>query len=188
MTLKSSKNRTSVRFFGMWKWAVAGIVIALILNLLVLSTYTVTSNSMAPTIRTNDHILISKLHRFAAPQRGDIVVFDGIDTFTNQHEDFVKRVIAIEGDRIKCCTVDGKLILNGKNLDEPYLTTTRASDIEFDVTVQKGRIWVMGDNREHSSDSRDLLGAPGGGTIATDKILGRVVLSYWPTARIGLAN
>lgn len=185
MTLKSSKNRTSVRFFGMWKWAVAGIALASIFHFLVFATYTVTSNSMSPTIKTSDHILISKLHRFSNPQRGEIVVFDGIDTFTNQHEDFVKRVIAISGDNIKCCSAGGKLILNGKPLDEPYIKSRKASDIEFDVTVPDGRMWVMGDNREHSSDSRDLLGVPGGGTIATDKVLGRVVLTYWPTARIG---
>ena len=143
---------------------------------------------MSPTIKTNDHILISKLHRFAAPERGDIVVFDGIDTFTNSHEDFVKRVIAIGGDHIKCCSQNGQLILNGKPLNEPYITSKKASDIDFDVTVPSGRMWVMGDNRKHSSDSRDLLGVPGGGTIATDKILGRVLLAYWPTERIGLAN
>jgi signal peptidase I len=93
-------------------------------------------------------------------------------------------VIAIGGDRIKCCTAKGNLILNGKPLKENYLNGQVASEISFDVIVPAGRMWLMGDNRKQSSDSRNLLGMPGGGTIATDKILGHVIGIYWPTARI----
>jgi signal peptidase I len=185
MTLKSSKNRTLVRFFGLWKFAVAGVFLAVILRLVFFANYEVTSSSMSPTISTGDHILINQISRFFAPNRGDIVVVDGIDSFTNIHEEFVKRVIAVEGDHIKCCTAKGKLILNGKTLTEPYLHGEVASETQFDVRVPMGRIWLMGDNRKHSSDSRDLLGMPGGGTIATDKILGQVLAIYWPTARMG---
>lgn len=184
MTLKSSKNRTSVRFFGLWKFALAGVVIAIILRLVVFSTFTVSSNSMAPTIETNDRILINQLARFFEPKRGDVVVVDGQDTFSTTHQSFVKRIIAIGGDHIKCCTANGKLILNDKPLNEPYLRGKIASETKFDVEVPIGRIWVMGDNREQSSDSRDLLGMPGGGTIAQDKILGQVIGVYWPTARM----
>lgn len=185
MTLKSSKNRTSVRFFGLWKFAVAGVLLAIIIRMLLFSTYSVTSSSMAPTIKTGDHILINKVARFFEPKRSDLVVVDGIDSFSNDHSEFVKRVIAIGGDRIQCCTAHGKLILNGKPLYEPYLNGQKASETQFDVTVPQGRIWLMGDNRKQSSDSRDLLGMPGGGSIATDKILGHVIWIYWPTARIG---
>lgn len=188
MTLKSSKNRTSVRFFGMWKYAVAGVLIAILLRLVFFATYTVTSGSMSPTISTGDHILINQISRFFTPNRGDVVVVDGIDSFSNSHEDFVKRVIAIGGDHIKCCTKKGQLILNGKPLQEPYLMGQIASQTSFDVRVPAERIWLMGDNRKHSSDSRDLLGRPGGGTIAADKILGQVIGAYWPTARIGLVD
>ena len=184
MTLKSSKNRTSVRFFGLWKFALAGIFIAIILRLVFFSTYTVSSASMSPTIKTGDHILINQISRFFSPERGDIVVVDGIDTFSDDHQEYVKRVIAIGGDHIKCCTAGGKLILNGKPLIEPYLNGGIASYAKFDVRVPLERIWLMGDNRAHSSDSRDLLGRPGGGTIAADKILGQVIAIYWPTARM----
>lgn len=184
MTLKSSKNRTSVRFFGLWKFAVVGVLVAVFLRLVVFSTFTVTSNSMSPTIKTGDRILINQVSRFFEPNRGDVVVIDGLDTFSKTHQGFVKRVIAIGGDRIKCCTQAGKLILNGKPLDEPYLGVKISSETPFDVNVPMGRIWVMGDNREQSSDSRDLLGMPGGGTIAQDKILGQVIAVYWPSARM----
>jgi len=185
MTLKSSKNRTSVRFFGLWKFALLGVGIAILLRLVFFSTYTVTSGSMEPTINTGDHILINKVSRFFEPNRGDVVVVDGIDTFSNDHSQFVKRVIAIGGDHIQCCTANGQLILNGKPLKEPYLNGQIASETIFDATVPKGRMWLMGDNRKQSSDSRDLLGMPGGGTIGVDKILGHVIGVYWPTARIG---
>ena len=184
MTLKSSKNRTSVRFFGLWKFALVGAVIAILLRLVFFSTYTVTSSSMSPTIKTGDHILINKVARFFESNRGDVVVIDGVDTFSADHSEFVKRVIAIGGDRIKCCTAKGNLILNGKPLRENYLNGQVASEISFDVIVPAGRMWLMGDNRKQSSDSRNLLGMPGGGTIATDKILGHVIGIYWPTARI----
>jgi signal peptidase I len=184
MTLKSSKNRTSVRFFGLWKFALVGVVLAIIFRLVLFSTYTVTSASMSPTIETGDHILINKVSRFFEPKRGDLVVVDGIDSFSNDHSEFVKRVIAIGGDHIQCCTVEGQLLLNGKPLLEPYLNGQIASETPFDATVPEGRMWLMGDNRKQSSDSRDLLGMPGGGTIAVDKVLGHVIGIYWPTARI----
>lgn len=185
MTLKSSKDRTSVRSFGLWKFAIAGVVIAILLRLIFFATYTVTSNSMSSTIQTADRILINQISRFFEPNRGDIVVIDGIDSFSNSHDEFVKRVIAIGGDHIKCCSPNGQLILNGAPLDEPYLNGQKASETKFDVKVPNGRIWIMGDNRKQSSDSRDLLGRPGGGTIESDKILGRVIGIYWPPARIG---
>jgi signal peptidase I len=188
MTLKSSKNRTSVRFFGMWKYVIAGVVIAVLLRLVFFSTYTVTSSSMSSTIENGDHILVNQISRFFTPSRGDVVVIDGIDSFSNEHEEFVKRVIAIGGDRIKCCTADGRLILNGKPLTEPYINGQIASEAPFDVRVPNGRIWLMGDNRKQSSDSRDLLGRPGGGTIAEDKVLGQVIGVYWPAARIQLVD
>ncbi len=184
MTLKSSKDRTSVRSFGLWKFAVAGVLLAVLLRLVFFATYTVTSSSMSPTISTGDHILIHQIAKYFAPNRGDVVVIDGIDSFSATHKDFVKRVIAIGGDHIKCCDSKGLLVLNGKPLVEPYLHGQNSSETPFDVQVPLGRIWVMGDNRKHSSDSRDILGMPGGGTIAEDKVLGRVVGIYWPTARI----
>jgi signal peptidase I len=80
------------------------------------------------------------------------------------------------------------LILNGKPLTEPYINGQIASEAPFDVRVPNGRIWLMGDNRKQSSDSRDLLGRPGGGTIAEDKVLGQVIGVYWPAARIQLVD
>jgi signal peptidase I len=103
---------------------------------------------------------------------------------TGDDTSYVKRVIAVAGDTLECCDADGFLLLNGEPLDEPYVYGGDvASDIEFVATVPEGRVWVMGDHRSASADSRALLGAPGGGMIAVDRILGRVTSVVWPLDR-----
>ena len=83
-------------------------------------------------------------------------------------------VHAVAGDRLSCCSDNGKLVLNGQELDEPYLYPQDSpSETRFDVVIPHSRVWVMGDHRSASVDSRSLLGAPGGGMIHTNKIIGR---------------
>lgn len=126
--------------------------------------------------------------------RGDVIVFDGRGSFfTGRAPEgierlgpffgigardvyVVKRVIGVGGDEIRCCDADGRLLLNGEPLDEPYLPAgIRASDIDFSVAVPDGRVFVLGDNREDSTDSRNLLGRPGGGMILEQRIVGTVI-------------
>ncbi|MEY3278420.1 MAG: hypothetical protein RLZZ426_906 [Actinomycetota bacterium] len=207
MSQTSSNDRTPVRSFRIYRLIAIGIVLAVVIRLLILQVYVVSSDSMAPTLSTDQRIAVWKPARVTGIQRGDLVVFDGINTFAPvsvtdeglgsflkqligiEHLDsrlFLKRVIAVGGDRLMCCDPSGQLVLNGQTLVEPYLADpTLASAITFDVIVPQGRVWLMGDNRANSRDSRELMGMPGGGFIDKFKIVGRVVFSVWPPERIG---
>jgi signal peptidase I len=105
---------------------------------------------------------------------------------TNE-SDYVKRVVGMPGDHVVCCDADGLLSVNDVAVEEPYLYPgDRPSDVTFDVTVPAQRIWVMGDHRSDSSDSRAHLGDPGGGMVRLDDVIGRVGLVYWPPSRAGV--
>ncbi len=95
--------------------------------------------------------------------------------------DYVKRVVGMPGERVACCDGDGRITIDGVALDEPYLSAGESpSESPFDATVPEGHLWVMGDNRTASADSRAHLGDPGGGAVPLDHVVGRVVLVWWP--------
>lgn len=100
----------------------------------------------------------------------------------------VKRVIGVGGDWVACCDANGRVTVNGVPLDEPYVFLpegeTRASAIDFDVVVPEGSVWVMGDNRYSSLDSRYHQDEPGRGFVAEDEIVGRAFLINWPLGRL----
>jgi signal peptidase I len=101
--------------------------------------------------------------------------------------DYVKRVVGLPGDRVVCCDARGLLTINDTEVEEPYLYPgDRPSDLTFDVTVPAGRVWVMGDHRSDSADSRAHLGDPGGGMVRLDDVIGRAGLIYWPPGRVGI--
>jgi signal peptidase I len=101
-------------------------------------------------------------------------------------QDFVKRVIGVPGDRVRCCDDQGRLSVNGKPVEEFYLHPgDEPSEVTFDVTVPEGRLWVMGDHRSASADSRSHLGDPGGGMVRASDVIGRAWVTYWPLARWG---
>ncbi|WP_262364304.1 signal peptidase I [Arthrobacter echini] len=195
-----------------WRFVLSAVVVAALLTGLVRSllvdVYFIPSGSMEPLLTEGDRVLVDKLVDTAAQlQRGDVVVFDGrgsFDPITDQrslpeqllagagqwlgvsgsHTVYIKRVIGLGGDHVECCSEDGHLLVNGDVLDEPYLYPgDNASDGEFDVVVPEGRIWLLGDHRSASQDSRSLLGAPGGGLIAEDRIIGRAFQLVWPLDR-----
>jgi len=191
---------------------VAVLVMVLVRGFLVQSFY-VPSGSMEPTIEPGDRILVDKLQGGHSLQRGDVVVFDGTTTFAAAdltphqddglvgrtlagaasllgvdvgEQDFVKRVIGLPGDRVVCCDTQGRLTVNGIAVDESYLHAGDSpSDLTFDIVVPAGRLWVMGDHRSDSADSRSHLGDPGGGTVRLDDVVGRAVATYWPLSRLG---
>nr|WP_255727534.1 MULTISPECIES: signal peptidase I [unclassified Nesterenkonia] len=189
--------------------AVIAVLLATGLRLFVVDVYTVSQVSMAPTLADSERILVEKAYpEDQGVRRGDVIVFDGEGSFTpyvgggstleqlgarvghwfgiaTPPATYVKRVLGTGGDIVACCADSGQLTVNGEPVEEPYLgrdvtAQAPASELSFEAEVPPGRLWVMGDNREQSLDSRALLGAPGGGMISEDRILGRVTGVFWP--------
>ncbi|SFN15949.1 signal peptidase I [Streptomyces sp. cf124] len=148
----------------------------------VMQPFQIPSSSMADSLRIGDRVLVNKLaYRFGSePRRGDVVVFDGTGYFGNA--DYVKRVVGVGGDRVVCCDQEGRLEVNGRWVDESSFLHPRdsPSNVPFDVVVPEGRLFLLGDHRSDSSDSRDHLGSPGGGMVPLDAVIGRAEWIAWP--------
>jgi signal peptidase I len=114
-------------------------------------------------------------------------VFAAVGLLPSENEqDLIKRVIGVPGDTVECCDPQGRLMVNGVPVDEPYVAPGNAPSRQtFKVTVPAGRLWVMGDHRDLSADSRYHMGNPGGGTIPEANVVGRAFLIAWPVGRIG---
>ena len=154
------------------------VVISVVLNLFVVQVTEVRQRSMEPTLEQNDRVLVSKLdYRFGVPQRGDIVVFN--PPVPDATIPYVKRVIAVGGE-----TVDlrnGNVFVNGQQVNIPQAHGTslpQAPQIVYPFTVPQGQIFVMGDNRTFSSDSRTF------GPVPVASIIGKVILRFWPFDRL----
>jgi signal peptidase I len=160
------------------------LLVALVLLLVrfVTQPFVIPSRSMEPGLRVGDRVLVDKVaYRFGAePQRGDVVVFDGTEYFGDG--DYVKRVVGVGGDHVVCCDSQGRLTVNGRPLTEAaYLYPgDKPSSVPFDVVVPHGRLFLLGDHRSDSSDSRDHLGSPGGGMVPVDRVIGRAEWIVWP--------
>jgi signal peptidase I len=194
--------------------AVAFLLTVLVRALVVQSFY-IPSGSMEPTLEPGDRILVSKVGAPSSVHRGDVVVFDGTTTFGTvdgtpaptgviaralggvasalsvggNESDYVKRVVGMPGDHVVCCDDSGHVTVNGKPVTEPYLYAgDEASDLTFDVRVPAGRIWLMGDHRSDSADSRAHLGDPGGGMVRLEDVIGTAEVIYWPLTRAGAVS
>jgi signal peptidase I len=188
---------------------VLALVLAVIIKTLFVQAFYIPSPSMEPQFIKNDRILVQKVSYWGSgsPKRGDIVVFADPGRWLSPEESkapsspvtrvlekiglyptgghLVKRVIGIGGDRVVCCDRQGRITVNGHALHETsYLPKgTAPSTVPFDVTVPKGHLWVMGDNRGASYDSRGHMGDPGGGFVDQDLVVGRVFALIWPPGR-----
>ncbi|WP_103501779.1 MULTISPECIES: signal peptidase I [Streptomyces] len=200
------------RSWRVWATAfIAPVVGFALTSAFVMQAFLIPSGSMEETLHVGDRVLVNKLaYRFGDIGRGDIVVFDGTGSFVHDASepgpvarvlraaggavgltpsgdtDYIKRVIGIGGDRVVCCDAEGMITVNGKQLEEPYLYPgDEPSATPFDIEVPAGRLWVLGDHRSDSSDSRDHLGSPGGGTVAEGRVIGRAEAVVWPPSRTG---
>jgi signal peptidase I len=188
---------------------VLALVITVVLRLFVAEAFYVPSESMYDTLTTNDRILaekVSYLHRDV--QRGDIIVFKDPGNWLNEEQKppgtlrqigefvgilprsgeghLVKRVIGVAGDRVICCDRSGRIMVNKIPLDEQeYLLKDAKPSLQpFDVVVPPRSLWVMGDNRAESADSRAHMGGPGGGFVPVDNVVGRACCVIWPSDRM----
>ncbi|MER5807722.1 signal peptidase I [Streptomyces sp. NPDC002033] len=149
--------------------------------------YTVPTDSMVPTVRPNDRVLAQRIDGDAV-RRGDVVVF--IDAQWGASP-MVKRVVAVGGDTVRCCGQGGRLSVNGKELDEPYLdhagtevAAIGTGGVPFEVKVPDGNLFLMGDHRVASLDSRAHLQEAGQGTVPRSAVSARVDALAWPSMKM----
>ena len=188
---------------------VAALALTILLKAFVVQVFSIPSGSMENTLLPGDRILVSKIvYRFRPIDRGDIVVFSGSGSWdppaqapgnplvriwddavnligiAGPQTDYVKRVIGIPGDHVVCC-VNGKVTVNGVPLSESSYIYPGAdpSSVPFNIIVPAGRLWVMGDDRGDSDDSRYRANDPGRGTIPESAVVGRAFLVIWPLSR-----
>ena len=178
------------------EWVVvvaAAVLVALVIKTFVMQAFYIPSASMEPTLLTNDRVLVNKLsYRLHQVNRGDIIVFErptmeGGDQIT----DLIKRVVGLAGEQL--FFEDDRVHINGRTLDEPYLpagtvTQLAPKELAFEgrqctraepCTVPQGSVWVLGDNRTNSQDSRYI------GPVSLDVVIGRAFVTIWPPSRIG---
>jgi len=194
---------------------VIALALALIVKTYVVQAFYIPSGSMQATLEIGDRVLINKVvYHTRGFDRGDIVVFngqgswdpgtapppsdpfvrffdavEGVVGITHGSDIYIKRVIGLPGDHVKCCTL-GRITVNGVPLTEQsYLFPGNSPSAQaFSVPVPPGSLWVMGDHREVSYDSRGHLGDPGGGTIPESAVIGRAFVIIWPPSRWGSLN
>ncbi len=150
------------------------LTIVILLRVFILINAKIPSESMETTIMTHTRVMgLKTSYWFSEPKRGDIIIFDAPD---EPGTAYIKRVIAIAGDTIE--VNNGKVILNGVTLDEPYLPEAMAEDgyVFGPVTVPDHCVFCMGDNRNHSFDARFWNNT----WVSEDKIMGKVYFQYWP--------
>lgn len=168
----------------------AAIVVAILVRTFVLQTFWIPSQSMEHTLEHNDRVLVNKLvYDFRDPHRGEVIVFTSPVDWRQMPDqtEFIKRLIGLPGDRVSG-DAEGHVSVNGVRIDETYVDTDNGIvNTPFDIVVPAGRLWVMGDNRAVSADSRyhyqnnnhDLRDA----TIPESSVIGRAFVRFWPFAR-----
>jgi len=159
---------------------VIAVVVALIILQFIKPTF-VRETSMLPTLGEYNFLFLSRqAYRFGEPERGDIIVFHtNLKTVDGREKMLIKRVIGLPGDVITI--EDGVVTLNGEVQDEPYTLEGYTSGYVKDLVVPEGRLFVMGDNRQNSIDSRD----PSVGMIQIDDVYGKAIFRLYPFDKIG---
>jgi signal peptidase I len=207
-----ARHRAERKRMNWWQETIVLLGLALITSIVVkayfIQMFFVPSASMHPTLIENDRILVEKVSMWDGQvRRGDVVVFKdpgGWLGATPEPTGFqkvlsliglypegghlVKRVIGLPGERVACCDKKGRITINGDPLDESsYLSKgTAPSQRQFTVRVPDNAIWVMGDNRSNSEDSRFHMSQPGRGSVPLDDVVGRVWAIVWPLERFDI--
>jgi len=192
---------------------VVALVVSLLIKTFVVQFFYIPSGSMENTLQIKDRVAVNKIPFISESiSRGDVVVFRDpdnwlpkiIDYGTNEYvakakgalvavgvlpnpakQYLVKRVVGVAGDHIVCCTKSGKLTINDVEVTEPYIFAgNKPSEMKFDVTVPEGKVWVMGDHRGASADSRYHQDDINKGFIPLSRVTGRVVAVIWPFKNI----
>lgn len=195
---------------------VIALLLSFLIKTFLFRAFYIPSGSMEETLEINDRIFVNLL--VPEPfdlNRGDVVVFEDtkgwlpelapategpgtwirdalifvglVPDTSEQH--LVKRVIGMEGDHVVCCDADGRITVNGEPLNEPYIYPgATPSDVPFDVVVPEGKVWVMGDHRNASADSREHLQGEGGGFVDVEDIEGKAAVTAWPLNRAGFVG
>jgi len=194
---------------------IVALAVSLVIKTFVVQFFFIPSGSMENTLQIQDRVAVNKIPFISRNiSRGDVVVFrdpanwlpepytagenkvmakirTGLETvgvLPNPAKQYlVKRVIGVAGDHVVCCAKDGKLTINGKSTDEPYIFAgNKPSEMEFNVTVPDGKIWVMGDHRGSSADSRYHQEDVNHGFVPVSKVTGRVYAIIWPLKHFAL--
>ena len=196
---------------------VVALAVSFVIKSFLVQFFYIPSGSMENTLQVNDRVAVNKVPFISKSiNRGDVVVFrdpdnwlpepytaDGNIILTKIKEGFVavgvlpnpakqylvKRVIGVAGDKVECCTKNKKLMINGVEIDEPYIFAGNTpSDTKFNVTIPEGKVWVMGDHRSASSDSRFHQDDINQGMVPTSKVTGRVIGIIWPLKNFGTVS
>jgi signal peptidase I len=196
---------------------IVALAVSLVIKTFLVQFFFIPSGSMENTLQIQDRVAVNKIPFVSRKiSRGDVVVFRdpanwlpepytgdenkvmakirlGLETvgvLPNPAKQYlVKRVIGVAGDHVVCCSKDGKLTINGKTTDEPYIYKgNKPSELDFNVTVPEGKIWVMGDHRGSSADSRYHQDDVNHGFVPVSKVTGRVYGIIWPLKNLGLVS
>ncbi len=176
----------------LWEWVkalVIAVVLAAVIRYFFFAPIVVDGLSMAPTLQDQDRMIVNKFsYTVGEPKRFDIIVFHA-----PENKDYIKRVIGLPGDTIEY--KDDVLYINGESYEEPYLQLLKETTLDGPLTepftlkekigqetVPEGELFVMGDNRRYSKDSRHI------GTVPMEEVLGRTSIVYWPMEDIGLVK
>lgn len=190
---------------------ISALVLSMIVKTFLVQFFYIPSGSMENTLLVNDRVGVNKFGAlYSEIKRGEVVVFrDPANWLATPTEEstglvklgkealvfvgilpdpskqyLIKRVIGVGGDTIRCCNADGKIEVNGKAVTEKYIYPgDKPSDSDFNVKVPQGFIWVMGDHRGASADSRFHTDDPNKGMVPLDKVTGRALFVIWPFQR-----